>query len=112
VPVPQENSPVATDPLVQNRYRQAIESRRTTSVADCDSLPLLFNAAITAFEAQAWVGPVGGPAQNAYDWLIDHRAAGRRIVEDVLQTFDDAARKQPRMVAKTAWQSNWERMTP
>jgi len=91
---------------VNNPYRSAIVSEKTTSQPDAQTLSDGLNSVVFHFQ-NAWTG---GTAPQVLARLQALASSGAAASGNANQAFDDAIARQPRTVDTHAWQLHWKNL--
>lgn len=95
--------------MVNNNYKTALRSARTTCRQPASDLEDALTAAERAMQNGAWGGPKGEDfAGELKGYKQKLNAAG----PDAIADLDAAIAGQPERVESTAWQVHWHRMGP
>ncbi|WP_022923423.1 hypothetical protein [Serinicoccus marinus] len=98
--------------MVNNTYKDALESARSSSVDPAARLEDALSAARRAMDSGAWEGPMGEDFSGELDtYRTKLNDAGPAAI-DALDALDAAIVAQPERVTSTAWQVRWQRMGP
>lgn len=95
--------------MVNNNYRTALESARSTCLAPAARLESALGMARTAMSSGAWGGPKGEDFSGELDrYRTQLNDAGPAAID----ALDRAISAQPDQVPSTAWQVRWHQMGP
>lgn len=93
--------------MVNNTYKDALESARSSSVDPAARLKDALSAARRAMDSGAWEGPMGEDFSGELD---TYRTKLNDAGPAAIDAFDAAIAAQPERVPSTAWQVRWQRM--
>lgn len=95
--------------MVNNSYKTALQSARTSCVGPAGALEKALTAAQAAVQEGAWGGPKG---EDFAGELTSHKKTLNDAGPAALADLDSAINAQPDRVESTAWQVRWHQMAP